>query len=569
MMFAGTLIGFFTGIAAVVIKNMVHLLRKLLSDNIPEFITNYLYFIFPLIGFFLVILFIKYVIRQRVGHGIPSVLYSISKNHGFIKPHNMFSSIITSMLTVGFGGSVGLEGPTVATGGAIGANVGKLFNLDYNQKVILLGSASAGAMAAIFKAPIAGVVFALEVIMIDLTTRSIIPILLASVSGSLTSFLFFGQNVLYPFKVESLFEISQVPYFIVLGIFTGLIAVYFTKMYSYIETLFAKLSKKRVRLIVGGLSLGALLFLFPSLYGEGFETINSSLTGDYSYLFKGNIFFESSDNTIILLVMFLAIILLKVVAASITFGAGGVGGIFAPTLFMGANAGLFLAIMFNNLNISDISASNSALVGMAGLIAGVLQAPLTGIFLIGDITHGYELFIPLMITATVSYATVKVFVRNNVYTIQLAKRGQLMTHHADRNALSLMNVEKLIEKNFLTIDPKDTLGQLVTVVAQSHRNIFPVIKKDGSLVGIVTLDRVRKIMFKPLLYDNILVGDLMHFPQTTITLGETMEDIAGKIQKSGLFNIAVLDKDGKYIGFISRANVFSRYRSLLKEFSAD
>lgn len=569
MMIAGTLIGFLSGLAAVVIKNLVHLIKSLVHDSFTSEITGYFYFVFPVIGFILVILFIKYIIRQPIGHGIPSVLYAISKNHGFIKPHNMFSSIIASALTVGFGGSVGLEGPTVATGGAIGANVGKLFNLDYHQKIILLGSASAGAMAAIFKAPVAGIVFALEVIMIDLTTRSIIPILLASVSGSLTSFLFFGQNVLYKFKVESIFEVKQVPYYIMLGIFTGLIAVYFTLTYSRIEVFFEKIKKKRNKLLIGGFALGLLIFLFPALYGEGFEAINSSLSGDYKYLFEGNFFFDQSDNAVMLMIMFLTVVLLKVVAASLTFGAGGVGGIFAPTLFMGANAGLFFALFMNYFNISSASVSNSALVGMGGLIAGVLQAPLTGIFLIGDITHGYELFVPLMITATIAYATVKIFVKNNVYTIQLAKRGEVMTHHADKNVLSLMNIDKLIETNFIPVDINANLGEIIKSVADSTRNVFPVIDKDNKLVGVLTLDRIRKIMFKPELYKNIYVRDLMYFPTITVKKSDTMETIAGKIQQSGKFNLVVLDNEGKYEGFISRANVFSTYRKMLQEFSAD
>ncbi len=569
MMIVGTLIGFLTGIAAVIIKNLVHLIKSLVQDSFPEKITNYFYFIFPVIGLFIVIIFIKYIIRQKIGHGIPSVLYAISKNNAYIKPHNMFSSMIASSFTVGFGGSVGLEGPTVATGGAIGANVGKLFNLDYHQKIILLGSAAAGAMAAIFKAPVAGVVFAIEVIMIDLTTRSIVPILLASVSGSLTSFLFFGQNVLYPFTVVDTFKVSEVPYYIILGIFTGLIAAYFTKIYANIEKLFSKIKKQKFKLIIGGFSLGILLFIFPALYGEGYESINSCLQGDYTYLFKGNFFFNESENIIMLMFMFLAIVLLKVVAASITFGAGGIGGIFAPTLFMGANAGLFFATVLNYFHITNISPSNSALVGMGGLIAGVLQAPLTGIFLIGDITHGYELFIPLMITATVAYATVKVFVKNNVYTIQLAKRGEVLTHHADKNVLSLMKVEKMIETDFLRVKPENSLGELVKVVAESTRNIFPVIDKDDRLIGIITLDRIRKIMFKPELYEKTHATDLMFYPEVTVNMDDTMETVAGKIQSSGKFNIAVLDEEGKYLGFVSRANVFSKYRSMLKEFSAD
>jgi CIC family chloride channel protein len=569
MMIAGTITGFLTGLAAVVLKNLVHLIKAFIDSSFPEQMTNYFYFVFPIIGLILVYIFIKYVLRKTVGHGIPSVLYAISKNNAYIKPHNMFSSIISSSITVGFGGSVGLEGPTVATGGAIGANVGRLFNLDYQQKIILLGSAAAGAMAAIFKAPIAGVVFALEVIMIDLTTRSIVPILLASVSGSLTSFLFLGQNVLYPFTIESKFLVSQVPYYILLGILTGFFAVYFTKMYIYIDRLFSKIKKKFHRLMIGGILLGALIFIFPALYGEGYESINSCLQGDYKYLFKGNFFFDQSENILLLMFLFLAVVLLKVIATSVTFGAGGIGGIFAPTLFIGANVGLFFATVMNYFHITDISSSNSALIGMGGLIAGVLQAPLTGIFLIADITHGYELFVPLMITATIAYVTVKIFAKNNVYTFQLAKRGEVMTHHADKNILSLMKIEKVMETDFSVINPEQSLGELVKVISESKRNVFPVLYEDSTLAGIVTLDDIRKIIFIPALYDTYKVKDLMYYPSVTVSLKDTMETIAGKIQSSGKFNVAVLDEEGRYLGFVSRANVFSTYRKMLKSFSSD
>ncbi|MBN2662181.1 MAG: chloride channel protein, partial [Bacteroidales bacterium] len=413
-----------------------------------------------------------------------------------------------------------------------------------------------------------GVVFALEVIMIDLTTQSIIPILLAAASGSITSFLFTGTNVLYTFTLNDEFVLDQIPYFIVLGIVTGLVAVYFTEIYTKIIKIFSKIKKSYKKLFIGGGLLGLLIFIFPALYGEGYETINSALHGDYSYLFQSNIFSYNQENFLLLFILFLAMVLLKIIAASFTFGAGGIGGIFAPTLFTGVNTGLFLAIIFNQFGY-DISPSNSALVGMAGLIAGVLQAPLTGIFLIGEITHGYDLLFPLMITSTISFITVRIFEKNNIYTIQLARRKELLTHHADKNTLTLIKMDSLIENDFLSVKISDNLGDLIKKVSESHRNFFPVVDKDNTLLGIIDLNRIKKIMFKRDLYKKIKMQEIMYVPDIVIEYEhEDPETIAEKLQKSGVFNIVVTHK-GKYKGFISRANFFSHYRSLLKDFSAD
>ncbi len=563
-----TLTGFLAGLAAALIKNSVHLIQNLINTGIPDDVTNYLYFVYPFIGIALAVLFMHFILNEQVQHGIPALLYSISKNSGYMKPHNLYSSVITSSLTVGFGGSVGLEGPTVATGGAIGATLGQMFKLDYRQRILLLGSAAAGAMSAIFKAPMAGVVFALEVIMIDLTTQSIIPILLASMSASLTSFLIMGTDVLYPFTLKDPFLLEQTPYFVLLGVITGMVAVYFTKTYILVEEFFKHIKSKWNRLLIGGLILGVLIFLFPALYGEGYYSINSALHGDYSYLFNNSLFYKHMNSFIMVLFLILMLILLKVVATSTTFGAGGIGGIFAPTLFMGANTGLLIALIFNHLGV-EISPSNSALVAMSGTIAGVLLAPLTGVFLISEITHGYELLMPLLVTSTVSYITARIFIKNNVYSIQLAKRGELMTHNADKNMLYLLKIRDLIETDFKTVHPDATLGDLIKVVAESHRNLFPVVDEEGNFFGIVNLDRIRKIMFKPELYDKIRVKDLMFVPDSYASINESAESVAEKLQKGGKFNIVVLDENKKYVGFISRANLFSKYRSLLSKFSAD
>lgn len=562
------LTGFGTGIVAVIIKNVVHFIESRVQSWEALEQISYLYILLPIAGISLVVVFIRYILKQEVGDGVPKVLHAISSNQANIKPHNLFSSIITSALTVGFGGSVGLEGPTVATGAAVGSNIGSLFRIPYRKKIILLGAASAGAMAAIFKAPIAGIVFAVEVIMIDLTTLSVIPILLASIAGYTTSFLFLGGNVLYRFKLNDSFAIDQAYYFILLGLVTGFAALYFTSVYEWIINYFDKIANRFKRLLIGGSILGAILFLFPALYGEGYESINASLNGNYDHVLKSNLFQLNGDSLIVLFTLFLGLLLLKAVVTSLTFGAGGIGGIFAPTLFTGANTGLFLAILASHLGYS-ISPSNSALVGMSGLIAGVLHAPLTGIFLIAEITNGYQLLFPLLITSSVSYITVRAFKKHNIYSIQLAKRKQLFTHHADKNALYLIDIGSVIEKNFRTVTPDYSLGQLVRVISKSNRNLFPVIDDNGILIGIVNLNQIRHIMFNTYLYDKLYVREIMELPDTLVTLNEDPEHIAEKLHRSDNFNLAVVDKQGKYIGFISRANFFANYRKLLREFSAD
>lgn len=568
IMMLSLVIGVLAGLGAVIIKNGVHLIQELLTSGFSNHYHNLLYFIYPAAGIFIAVIFMKFVIKQQVGHGIPSVLYAISKSHGKIKRHNVFSSIITSVFTVGFGGSVGLEGPTVATGAAIGSNLGQLIRFNYKQITLLLGLASSAAMAAIFKSPIAAVVFAIEVIMIDLTLASVIPLLIASATGVLTSYFFLGQAVLYPYEVSMGFEFKDLPYYILLGVLAGFVSVYFTRMYIFVERQFSLIKRWYNRWLIGAFLLGVLIFLFPALYGEGYESINACLKGDYSILFENSIFSGLKDRMFFVFILLLLIILFKVIATAITFGAGGIGGIFAPTLFMGAFTGLFFADLVNYLGFGELITSNFAMVGMAGLIAGVLHAPLTAIFLIAEITSGYELFVPLMITATISYATIKIFVANSVYTHQLAKRGELITHHKDKAILSLLHVDKLIEKNFKTTSPDSTLGDLVRVIAESKRNIFPVIDKDENFYGIVVLDDVRNIIFNPEKYNTVKVSSLMFMPDTFVEPDESMEEVAAKFHKTGNYNLPVI-KDGKYMGFVSRATVFSEYRKMLKDFSED
>ncbi|MCD4769024.1 MAG: chloride channel protein, partial [Bacteroidales bacterium] len=507
-------IGFAAGIAAVTIKNLVHLIQVLLRNGFNLQNYNFFYLVLPIIGILATVLFTRYLLRQRVGHGIPGVLYAISKSNGKIKPHNIFSSVITSALTVGFGGSVGLEGPTVATGAAIGSNLGRYLRLSYKQILIMLGCASAGAMAAIFKAPIAAIIFALEVIMLNLTMSSLVPLLISSVTAALTSYLFLGQNVLYSFTLKEEFILGDVPFYLLLGLFTGLVSVYFTRMYIYVADKFSLIKGWAKRLLAGGLLLGLMIFLFPALFGEGYDGINNALNGDYNYLFEGSLFVSLRNNIITVALVITSLILFKVIATSVTFSSGGVGGIFAPTLFMGAHTGLLFAIVLNLFGF-DLEPSSFVLVAMAGMIAGVIHAPLTAIFLIAEITGGYGLFMPLMITSTISYATMRIFLKNSVYTYQLANRGELITHDKDKAALSLMDVEKLIEKNFNTIHPDATLGDLVEVISKSVRNVFPVVDNENNFLGVVWVNDIRHIVFKPELYETTYVRDIMFMPSPT------------------------------------------------------
>lgn len=561
------IVGIFSGMAAVVIKNTVWLTQDFVHSLVTSNdVVNYLYFALPLIGILLAILVVKYVVRSQVRHGIPNVLHSISKNKGKIRNHNLYSSVLTSSLTVGFGGSVGLEGPTVATGTAWGSWIAKVFRLNYKNSILILACASAGAMAAIFKAPIAAIVFAVEVIMIDLTVFSLVPLLLASSSAILISYFFLGQDVLYPFEVTQTFALADLPYFILLGIFAGFVSVYFTKMYLFFEELFDKFKNNKVRLMVGGGGLGILIFFFPSLYGEGYDAINECLSGNLSYLYDNSLFFSFQNELWIALILLAVVILLKIVATSLTFGAGGVGGIFAPTLFMGVNAGMLFAQIVNRIGIRQVSPNNFALIGMAGLIAGVLHAPLTGIFLIADISGGYKLFVPLMITAVFAYLIVRAFTPNSVYHIQLARRKELLTHDKDANVLQIMEVKNLIETDFEILSPDARLRDLTVAISRNHRNLFPVVDKNGIMVGMLKMDDVRSMIFNHDLYDTVKISDLMYMPEYYIDPSDNMEVVMHKFESSGRYNLAVIEH-GKYRGFVSRAKAFTRYRKKIIDVS--
>lgn len=561
------IIGLVSGLAAVLLKNSVFFFHDLITHGFVFDDSNYLYLAFPFIGIALTVIFAKYIVRDDIGHGVSRILYAISRKQGRLESHNMYSSMIGSTLTVAFGGSVGLEAPIVLTGSAFGSYLGRLFRLNRKTVMVLIGAGATGAIAAIFKAPVAAIIFSLEVLMIDLTMGALIPLLIASATGASVAYLLMGSGVLLSFNLVDGFYIEHIPYYIGLGLLTGLVSLYFTRTTLFIEGVFQKIKLKSVKVIIGGISLGLLIFMLPSLYGEGMEFLELLIDNKVDGLVNEDLFGLSSISGNLLI--FLGLILIfKVIAMSVTMGSGGVGGIFAPSLFMGGVFGVFYAKAVNMLPFANVPVKNMALVGMAGVMAGVMHAPLTGIFLIAEFTGGYELFTPLIITATISYLTIMYFEPHSIYTKHLAERGELFTHHKDRSVLQMMNVKNHLETNFKTIDKESNLGDLVKVISKSERNIIPVIDDENNFYGLVFVNDIRNIMFNQELYENTSVANLMFMPEPIVSLNESMEEVAQKFQESGHYNLAVIN-DGKYIGFISRARIFSTYRKLLKEFSEE
>lgn len=560
------MVGFTSGLVAVFLKNMVHLIQVIIGSEVVSQYENYLYFVYPGVGVLITVLIIKYLIKKRVGHGIPSTLFAISKKGSRIPRHSTYASIFASMITVGFGGSVGLEGPTVGSSSAIGSNFAQWGRMSYKIRTLMLGCGAAGAMSGIFNAPIAAIVFALEVIMLDLTAASLIPLLMASVSAALTSTFISGDETLFNIEVLERFSLSDLPFYLLLGVFTGLVSVYFSKVYWFVENRFERINGIFARVGVGAAILGVLIFFLPPLYGEGFSTIKQLLNGNESQLLEGSIVYEYADITWVVLVFILLVTIIKAVATSVTLGAGGVGGVFAPSLFIGSAIGFVFAKSINLLNWFGLSERNFTLVGMGGVIAGILHAPLTALFLIAEITGGYELVIPLMLTAAISFLTSKYFNPHSLYTMQLAKRGELITHNKDKAVLTLMKLKSEVETDFMCVNPNDTLGELVKTVSFSKRNIFPVIDGKGGLVGIVLLDDIRQIMFDPNLYENLLVKELMSDYPESISSIESMDAVMQKFNRTGAWNLPVIDND-KYVGFVSKSKLFNAYRKVLQNFS--
>ncbi len=562
------IIGLLSGLAALILKNSIHLVAEKLTHLFQVDGISYLYLVYPLIGIFITVLYVRFFVKDDIGHGITKILYAISQKRSRIKPHNTYSSMIASSFTIGLGGSVGSEAPIVLTGAAIGSNLAKMFKLNYKYVTLMVGCGTAGAIAGIFNAPVAGIVFTLEVIMIDLTMAYLVPLLISSISATVLSYFFMGEGVLLRFSNVTPFQINNVWLYIVLGIFVGFLGLFFTRATMHIEKQFASIKNWGVRLLVGGIILGVLVFLFPPLRGEGYSSIISIFNGKGVDLLNDSLFAGFKDNNYVVLFVLAGILLFKVLAMTSTTASGGIGGIFAPTLFMGTVAGYFMAKVINEFYNLGLPEDNFALAGMAGMMAAVMHAPLTGIFLTAEITRGYDLFVPLLITSTVAYVTIMRFEPHSVYTKRLAQRGELITHHKDKAVLRFMDVKRLIETDFEILSPDATLRDLVKAISRSSRNLFPVVDNNGYLKGMVKMSEVKNLIFERELYDSVKVKDLMYMPEHFISPSDSMEKVAKIFETSGRYNLAVID-DGKYLGFISRAVAFSKYRKTLQDFSND
>jgi len=564
-------VGFLSGMCAVVIKNGTHIIQSVLEGTLIRDYQTAFYFIFPLLGLTIVYFIIKYLVKNTPTQGIPATLHAISKKKGVMSSFQMYASLLLAPITVGFGGSVGLEGPTVATGSAISSNLSRLLHMNQSTRTLLIGCAAAGAMSSIFKAPIAAIIFAVEVFSLDLTLVSLIPLLLASVSAVITSYFFFGNDIILPFSITDKFTLSDLPVYALLGVVAGFVSIYFTITFERIQKFFDKFASPLKRLIIGGLGIGILVYFIPPLYGEGFDMINALVNGNTDPVLKNNIFHLDIANPWILISLLVGLVVFKVIASSLTFGAGGVGGIFSPTLFMGSIMGFCTAKIINATQIltNPVSESNFTLVGMTGLMAGVLHAPLTAIFLIAEVTAGYELIIPLMITAAISFTITKYFSPHSVYAMELGRKGELITHNKDHAVLTLLNLENIVEKNFVILEPEMTLGEIVhQAVVKSKRNIFPVVNKENkTLEGIILLDDLRPVMFDQSLYDELKAEDLMKNPPAIIQLDrDKTTEVMKKFQDTGSWNLPVLS-NGIYCGFISKSKLLTAYRRKLIDYA--
>ena len=563
------LVGFLAGMGTVVLKNITHYIRLLFELDFFNNYQNTLYFIFPMIGLFLVYVIKQTWLKKHIGHGISSTLYAISKLNGTIPRYNIYAALITAPLTAGFGGSVGLQGPAVSVGAALGSNAARLFHMNTKTRMLLIGCAAAGAMASMFKAPIAAIIFAIEIFSLDIAFVSLVPLLLASVSAVVTSYMFLGTDVLLRFELTDKFEINDIAFYAILGLVTALASVYFSKVFFSITNFFKQFESRAKRLLIGGLAIGTMLYFIPPLYGEGYGIMNNLLKGDHLAAIGVTPFDLDLSNIWIVIALLLGISVFKAIAMTTTFGAGGVGGVFIPTLVMGSALGNAFAKVINNLGLDfHVSESNFTLIGMTGLMAGVLHAPLTAIFLIAEITGGYELFVPLMIVSAISFAITKYYVSHSIYTLKLAERGELMTHDKDQNVLMVLDIDKVIETNFIVLTPEMKLGDILkNAVAKSSRNHFPVVDDDYKFIGVIRLDDIRHMMFDADLYDQVDAASLMHADAGIIDYDtDSMNDIMDNFKSSGAWNLPVI-KGGKYYGYISKSKLLTAYRQQLIKFT--
>lgn len=564
IIFLSLLVGISTALAACLLKWAIHAIQHLLTTNFTFYSENWLYLLYPIIGIILASLFVRYVVRDDISHGVTKILYAISQRKSIIKLHNMWSSVVASSITIGFGGSVGAESPVVLTGAAIGSNLGRAFKMDQKTLMLMVGCGAAGAISGIFKAPITGVAFTLEVLMLDMTFYSVVPLLISSVTATAVSYFLMGDSVMFPLQSES-FMLDRIPYYVLLGILCGFVSLYFTRGMNWMEGIFRKLEKPWKKILLGGIMLSLLIFLLPPLYGEGYDSINSLLNLDYTRLLENSLFYEYRYNVYFVIGYFVLIVLLKIFASAATNGAGGTGGLFAPSLFVGCITGYILVLLLQQIGV-ELPAQNFALAGMAGLMSGIMHAPLTGIFLTAELSGGYDLFMPLMIVSVFSFITIYIFEPHSLYAMRLAQKGELVTHHKDKAVLSLLKTENLIETDMRPIAPEALLGDLVKIMSVCNRNVFPVIDNDGIYLGEIRVEEVRNIMFRPELYQRFNMQKLMVSPRERVDVNDSMEVVMKKFEQSNAWNLPVLDGK-KYVGYVSKSKIFSAYRSVLVEFS--
>lgn len=566
------IVGFFAAVAAFVLHGMINQIVALLTGSFDEHAANWLYLVYPVVGIFLTSLFVRYIVKDNISHGITRILYAISSKNSRLRGHNCWSSVFASAITIGFGGSVGAEAPIVLTGSAIGSNLGKLFKMDNKTLLLLVGCGAAGAIAGIFKAPIAGLVFTLEVLMIDLTMASLLPVLISCVTATCFTYIFRGSTSMFTFELESAWVVERVPASILLGVTCGLISLYFIRSMTMCENLFAKFNDRPyIKLVIGGGMLSLLIFLFPSLYGEGYHDINLLLNGktdaDFDAILNNSLFAGNGN----FLILYLALVLLtKVFATSATNGGGGCGGTFAPSLFIGCFGGFLFSRLWNMYQIGvPLPEKNFALLGMAGVMSGVMHAPLTGIFLIAEITGGYDLFMPLMIVSVCSYLTIIIFEPHSIYGMRLAKQGKLITHHTDNAVLTLMSLDSVIERNYIEIEPDVELGKIVNKISRSKNNVMPVLDPAGNLLGEIDLTKIRHVVFRTELYHHFKAHQLMTQPAAVLTDDTPMVEVMKEFDKTHADWLPVLDNENHFKGYISRQRMYGMYRKMVADMSQE
>ena len=561
-------VGLFCALAAHVLKSIIEYLHEVAKNALEASDVNYLFFVMPIVGIFLASTFVRYIVKDDISHGVTKILYAISQRKAVIKAHNMWSSLVASSLTIGFGGSVGAEAPIVLTGSAIGSNLGKAFRMDRKTLMLLVGCGASAAVAGIFKAPITGVLFTLEVLLLDLTMSTIIPLLISSITASVVTYFLSGSEFMFGFTINDPFTPSRTPFYIVLGVLCGFISLYFTRGMTKLEASFGTVQSPTHKMVIGGIMLSVLIFLLPPLYGEGYTTITALLDNDAVRVTENSAFYQFRDHFWMLFLFLGLLVMLKIFASAATNCAGGTGGIFAPSLFVGCITGYLMAMLVNYTQWVRIPEKNFALAGMAGVMAGVMHAPLTGTFLIAELTGGYGLFVSLMITATVAYMTIIAFEPHSLYAQRLALKGELLTHHKDKTVLTLLKMDDVIERDLQKLRPDMYLEELVKVISRTNRNIYPVLNKKGQLIGIITLDEIRNVMFRPELYTKFQVSDLMTAPPAILSIHDSMESVMKKFEDTQAWDLPVVENNN-YVGFVSKAKIFNEYRNIIVQLSEE